>query len=721
MSDYTLDEWVDKHQPDGGVDYSLRLFSERFEGSTSGEIDYSADATAPITKAQLRTGACQYWMNGLYPVCKKWDASTLMCTATPVPGQKEEDYTYPSGYGVGKCDMLGRRDWCDQYEPSKEVDLEEFVCVAICPERSGLGKQEEVAELGLCYRALLPSEVEGYNADEETGVGRCDGWGMGRGEVKESYINIEDLYKDLPVCKFYRPNQMGFGALQPRPFHGSSSPGRPFDTKVNWIPKTIKEMYDGSAADPMLAMAIRLPFIFDVYNSRAMYQTCGHWLSTDGKPSFFEVTTYGTDATSFYIDLDNPMACMCNDPRSDPFKTIKEPWPPDVPLTLASIWAEYGGIVCNGAKPECPCYTGKWLYCTDEKMRSGMTITADQLFELRFWASNWANQAEYDAYYLAKPGPTVEGAADISTSDIYTFTEWEVLDASDPNKSIMRGFKHHMCMPAPPNKLEFIPSYYIEKTPKKYPALNKFTGTNDVVFPTLVRELEDPLEFLPDINIIFPYFRDNPWDALPCDDSDSTIYSLNTNLMTDQYVSVIGQAVFFKKVYVINSNLSYVFHNSKAKNLMDSVDRANSIDYNKRTDFDTALKEAIDSCLKENDGIYNSVAGGNGFFRVDTKLLINKVNLLYIICEYEDSKYIFRKLEVRSKYWAALIEQNSAVQPKLDTNEVYTNNFPSYYSPKLNITEMLTRLGVMFKIFFLFILLSNIHILVMSFHIILIV
>jgi len=63
------------------------------------------------------------------------------------------------------------------------------------------------------------------------------------------------------------------------------------------------------------------------------------------------------------------------------------------------VWAEANTVICNGAKPECPCYTGKWNYVTDELMAEGMRITALQAFELRFWTSDWGSKTEYELFF----------------------------------------------------------------------------------------------------------------------------------------------------------------------------------------------------------------------------------------------------------------------------------------------------------------------------------
>lgn len=50
------------------------------------------------------------------------------------------------------------------------------------------------------------------------------------------------------------------------------------------------------------------------------------------------------------------------------------------------------GYGCNGAKPECPYYTGpRFTEIVDSKMDIGHNISAKQLLELRFYSDNWKN------------------------------------------------------------------------------------------------------------------------------------------------------------------------------------------------------------------------------------------------------------------------------------------------------------------------------------------
>jgi len=695
-----IKEWWNKYQPDPRANYDLVVSTTREQLDTEGIIKYPGGVTQKVTNSNLQTGACQYWVKGLPAVCTNWNGQTLICTA-----EFTDIVDKPSGYGLGKCDMLGRRDWCSKYTAAAPENLEEFVCVAPCIEKSGLGRQEENEFGSLSYRPFLPSEIRGYNADE-AGVGRCDGWGMGRSD-QGPYLLVEDIYTDRPICRHYRPQQMGFGAIQPRPYPGSTTPGKPFDPAVNRLPTTLEELHDGSPSDPLVRATIRLPHAFQIYNSRAMYQKCAYWDAD--LPSFFEIDKYGGDPINDIINLDEDIFCICTEGElCDPYRNVAEVWPPGVPYVLSSVWAGYGGIICNGAKPECPCYTGKWIYCNDNNMRDGMRVTADQVYELRFWASNWSSQDEYDNYYLTKPGRTENSYADESTSDIYTFTEWEKFDGTNPNQSTMRGKKHHMCMPAPLNMRWFDPSIYITKELVTYPKIGTNTGTNvqnsGVSFPTLVRELEDPKDFVPDIFIVYPYMTTDPWDTVVCDDSDKPDYCFHdSNVMSDTYITFAGHTTSSKMVYVLNSELCQSLKGSKAKEYFDSYTRATQILGTVWADYNESVEKLLENCIEENVGIDKVVSNESGVFILDNvELKPNSENRFYVICRYFEDDfpyYTFRKIRVIDRYWGALITQTSAIHSRGD-GVVWVDSFPSYFLPGVDIVgNVSSTLGIVSTVF----------------------
>lgn len=680
-------EWYKKYQVDPRSYPELIRTGLREGLPTTGIDTFPGGKTEKVTKSQQQTGSCQYWVKGHSAICRHWKAEEKCVFEFNPPEERP-----PSGYGVaGECDNLGRRNWCDKYDSLGEDDLEEYICIVPCIEKSGLGKKIATSEIGLAYRPFRIDEIKGYNPSEDpnkAGQGLCDGWGMGRGKdgYDKGYSNIEDVYDDLPVCRHYRPKIMGFGAVQPRPFHGSSKPG-PFNPKVNYIPTDAKSLHDGSPADPLKAMSIRLPFAFQVYNSRSMYQKCAHWKGTT--PAFFEIDYIGSDPSMFNIIMNGESLCECKDDACKPYKEIKGEWTDNLPWILSSVWAPYKGIVCNGAKPECPCYTGKWIYCNDNNMRDGMRITADQILELRFWTNAWSSQEEYDAYYLQKPGPTQNGNADESTADIYTFTHWNTLNANDPNEGIMVGKKHHMCMPAPLHMREFDPNVYIKKTDVEYPKLHQGKGTNlagaGVSFPTLNRELEDITDFVPNILLIYPYSVKDPWNATPCDNSEKPECCVHdSNLMSKTYISAIGNTALNKQVYVINYTTSKVAIGEKAIKYMNDYPIASKIKKTQWKDFCDSVTTLIEKVAEEGTSMSMSSSDEYGFFDIDKiELKLNHLNTLYIICRWRNEQYpeyAFKKVDVNSRYWAGLIEQYSAVH-EYGSSESWYNFFPMFVTP----------------------------------------
>jgi hypothetical protein len=683
-----IDIWWDVYNPQPADPKEVES-GKRAPLKGSKYVTYPGGVKQRVTDGNVQTGACQYWISGLAPVCELWDGASSTCTFD-VQGEK------PSGYGVGRCDMLGRRDWCTHYKKSKDYDPNEFVCVLPCVERSGMGRQIK-EEMSLSFVAIMPEEIQGYNPDDNN-VGQCDGLGMGRGGEHGLLTDLVEAWKYPTVCRFFRPQLMGFGAYQPRPYHGSTVPGLPFDSKRNWVPRTLEELHDGSPADPLTYMDPRMPFAFQVYNNRAMYQKCAHWKSN--RPAFFTIGSWGDNPHDFTIDLDeDPKGlCGCKDSGCNPYKNVIKDWDPLLPPMLEYVWADYGGVVCNGAKPECPCYSGQWIYCTDANMKDGMRISAEQIMELRFWASNWASKEEYDEFYQKKPGPTQTGYADETTSIIYTFKEWEMIDNKDPNKSIMIGTKVDLCMPAPIHMREFIPEEYLIKERMRYPNMEGYTGTNilgqGVLFPTLVRELEPPPDFIPDLFIMYPYYNKNVWDKPVCgkqEDITSCIHDFNL-MQSKPYISVIGHGPKESEVYVLNANI--VENMLAARGFMDQYQRANKVPFNMWKVYVEACQAAIDGAEKQGAGMSIGITTTAGFFHLDdVELELNKVNYLYVLCKYTDflqtdgsSAFTFRKITVESRFWGALITQNSAIHSP--SGDVWDNPFPKYYGQNLFLNGM---------------------------------
>jgi hypothetical protein len=378
---------------------------------------------------------CQYFLKGMPSVCQYWkdsgDGSTFYCSY----GEDEDETTeIPSGYNSGYCDFLGRRDWCDKYDAVGESDPDERVCVAPNPYLSGLGKRAEGQEAPI-MQAVPISEIDGYN-DDGSGVGLCDCYGMGRGAqgctvvgniaVDAGSEEIEKQLSVLPIiCNYYNPAHIGFGAKEPQT-----------------LPKAADGTYDPADVDAAYELIDqpledRLPVSFEIYNARANLQKCQWWDKDNGSLFIMDQGDISlldeSDGDPFDPVTGRIEFCKCTDSLADDYNTRVT----GGGFLMGNVWAKAGGPICNGARPECPCYSGKWEYLTNEKMLPGMPLTANQILELRFWVADWESQEQYDDYFTIRPNYS----DDPDTPSIYTFSHWNKLNALVPEESIMAGKK----------------------------------------------------------------------------------------------------------------------------------------------------------------------------------------------------------------------------------------------------------------------------------------
>lgn len=145
------------------------------------------------------------------------------------------------------------------------------------------------------------------------------------------------------------------------------------------------------------------PMNLAVYNVRAKVATCCFW---DGEPDDFGKTSAGSlfpiyrpvDSSVSSSTPDNAAASAPGEPR-DTKCVLSEASPWQIAFTEQNP-TNYG---CNGAKPECPFYTGpKFTEVVDSKMDTGNRITAKQIMELRFYSDVWSNYANPRAEWEAR-------------------------------------------------------------------------------------------------------------------------------------------------------------------------------------------------------------------------------------------------------------------------------------------------------------------------------
>lgn len=577
---------------------------------------------------------CHYWIKGLPGVCKHWEAGDPgNCTYEKYNSRTQR--IYPSGWNFGHCDFLGRRGSCSKYELGKYgEDLDQYICVAPSPFFSGLFIDEDGEK-----KAVKKSNVDGYNADDLF-VGRCDGCGFGRGS--EGYTkssegadctNIE--FVKLPsVCNHYRPFHMGFGYQTPK------------TTDINEAGTEKGRI----TIDERETIVSRLPLSFRVYNLRAKLQKCAYWNRDQGS-DFVE------EAPGLYLEFDDDGVsdfCTNTDPFVTPYHTVDahafDGYPYNI---LENVWSEAGCIVCNGAKSECPGYTGKWIYCIDERLRRGDKVSAQQVLELRFWMNDWASQEEYDAVFKRPPNKE-----DPSTSSIYTYGKWDVI-SEKPIDSILSGSEVSLCVPYV--RQEF--STDLIQTDSVVYHQKSITAPGQVTFPNLIKDIQYINVSI--LYIIYPYASKDPFNLLLnpiCGVQEETPCVKRNNSIDGDEVSVVGYTIKEKTIYAFNATKVGF---GGVRELMDYNSVLAIETVKQKREFYIRLEAFLETLNKEEpNSLYTTTSDDNGSFVIGPiELVYQKLNEL-IICLNVGDCWVFRKRVVWSQWHGGAVIQ-------CDTPEVF--------------------------------------------------
>lgn len=224
-----------------------------------------------------------------------------------------------------RCNFLGTQAQCSKYDGEGE----EARCILPDPSRHVVNRSD-----GKKWFELPDGDGE-INFDRITGYndGKCDGEGTGTGTPE-----------DNTTCSGYSPYIMQFGVKQPDDSLGTA----------------------GVDADGLTAIiGVRLPLGYEIYNMRADISKCRFW---NGSVEEFSVD----EAAGGLVEID--FKCTQQDEVVKKYSAFK--FDKDLNMVTAP---------CNGAKPECPHYTGVcWEYCIDSKMRHGDKVLAEQILELRW-------------------------------------------------------------------------------------------------------------------------------------------------------------------------------------------------------------------------------------------------------------------------------------------------------------------------------------------------
>ena len=223
------------------------------------------------------------------------------------------------------CNFLGTQVQCSKYEGEGEKAR----CILPDPARHVVNRSDgkKWFELPVEGGEISFDRITGYNE------GQCDGEGTGTGTPE-----------DNTLCAGYSPYIMQFGVKQPDDSLGTA----------------------GVDSSGLTAISgVRLPIGYEIYNMRARLSKCRFW---NGSIENFSVD----EDSGGLVEID--FKCVQQDEIVQKHSAFK--FDKDLNMVTAP---------CNGAKAECPHYTGVcWEYCIDDKMRHGDKVLAEQILELRW-------------------------------------------------------------------------------------------------------------------------------------------------------------------------------------------------------------------------------------------------------------------------------------------------------------------------------------------------
>jgi len=281
-------------------------------------------------RKEVDVNVCKYWIENEPVQCPHWDQASTICKYK----LKGDGDNFPDRHPY--CNLIGTSFNCNKY--GGQDGQVEARCVLPDPFRGGknilTGK----------YWVVLKKGKWGFSAITAYGEkGLCDS----KKEIKCDKTNYGKIGKGngLSVqCTGYSPGNLTLG------------------------PYLTEKAFDLS-----------------VVNSRAICSKCRWWDGDAVELKFIkkeEINEDSGDIVITYVIEAIESLCTCKDESVKQYKD-----------GFLDKDTHIRSLKCNGAKSECPFYTGVvWQHCIDGKMKPGDNILAEQVQELRYYmkGSRWS-------------------------------------------------------------------------------------------------------------------------------------------------------------------------------------------------------------------------------------------------------------------------------------------------------------------------------------------
>jgi len=246
---------------------------------------------------------------------------------------------------------------------------------------------------GKTWRCILP------DAERTSGKRTPEGGKYWKIEWITSYNKGEcDGDGTSVTCSGYSPYHMAFSTIAP-------------DVSVSGTSDI-----DGIYSVAPSGLDFRLPLSYDVAYARAQLSRCYWWNSS--------AESFSINSTTGKIGNVSKGCTYSKD------ESIEKYWTKHYYDEDLDMWVP----PCNGAKPECPYYTGVcWEYCVDSKMRQGDKVSAEQILELRYyiykdhWTDELLNNCFSDPQIKAWSGTPIHTQVSSTTQSVnYIIDTWVV-------------------------------------------------------------------------------------------------------------------------------------------------------------------------------------------------------------------------------------------------------------------------------------------------------
>ena len=306
-------------------------------------------------------------------------------------------------------------------------------------------------------------------------------------------------------------------------------------------------------------------------------------------------------------------------------------------------------LPCNGAKPECPGYTGMvWKYCVDSKMKPGDKILAEQVQELRYYMRKSGWSSTLLNLYFGNEEAEIHSWAGFDKQTITVLPDGDIDYEISAVKVSLDGETGNSPFA----------SFKLKHEDKKL-TKNK-TSEKNVDFPTLIEELT--YRFCPVILNKFDKIEAGKGSGESQNKSlldDNEINIFETTDIEHDFIDIIGECKFYES-NPIAINLSILKEKNFPREILEyscTREIENTLGKEKYKEFYNKLDKVLEIyTYYKLDEVFTSIIsdrGGAFIIPVKTKWKENDI----VVFDKGSGIWEYDKITIRKIFYGAVIAQ----------------------------------------------------------------